>query len=179
MRIVQVGSMIKELQDIALDIFLLCLRQQIQLDVSWVPRDCNSHADFVSKIVNFDDYSVHNDIFLLLEDRWGPHSIDRFACGYNTKLPRFNSRLLQPGTEAVDAFTQDWSSENNWLVPPITLVGRLLSHIRDYKAVASLIVPTWKSAYFWPLLCSDGMHLNFFCKGLVVSPQQTGFVHQR
>ena len=32
MRIVQVGSMIKELQDIALDIFLLCLRQQIQLD---------------------------------------------------------------------------------------------------------------------------------------------------
>ena len=31
-RIVQVGSMIKELQDIALDIFLLCLRQQIQLD---------------------------------------------------------------------------------------------------------------------------------------------------
>ena len=36
-RIVQVGSMIKELQDIALDIFLLCLRQQIQLDVSWVP----------------------------------------------------------------------------------------------------------------------------------------------
>ena len=31
-RIVQVGSMIKKLQDIALDIFLLCLRQQIQLD---------------------------------------------------------------------------------------------------------------------------------------------------
>ena len=68
-RIVQVGSMIKELQDIALDIFLLCLRQQIQLDVSWVPRDCNSYADFVSKMVDLDDYSVHNDIFLLLEDR--------------------------------------------------------------------------------------------------------------
>lgn len=52
-----------------MDIFLLCLRQQIQLDVSWVPRDCNSYADFVSKMVDLDDYSVHNDIFLLLEDR--------------------------------------------------------------------------------------------------------------
>ena len=79
-RIVQVGSMIKELQDIALDIFLLCLRRQIQLNVSWVPRDFNSNADFVSKIFDFDEYSVHNDIFLLLEDRWGSHSIDRFAC---------------------------------------------------------------------------------------------------
>lgn len=45
-------------------------------------------------------------------------SIDRFACDYNTKLPRFNSRFLQPKCEAVDAFFQNWSSENNWLVPP-------------------------------------------------------------
>ena len=170
-RIVQVGSMIKELQDI-LDIFILCLRQQIQLDVSWVPRNCNSYADFVSKIVDLDDYSVHNDIFLLLEDRWGPHSIDRFACSYSTKLPRFNSRFLQPGTEAVDAFTQDCSSENNWLVPPITLVGRLLSHMRDCKAVGSLIVPMWKSAYFWPLLCNDGVRLNFFVKDWLFLPNK-------
>ena len=37
----------------------------------------------------------------------GPNSIDRFACDYNTKLPKFNYRFLKPGTEAVDAFTQD------------------------------------------------------------------------
>ena len=36
------------------------------------------------------------------------NSIDRFAFDYNTKLPTFNSRFLQLGTEAVDAFTQDW-----------------------------------------------------------------------
>ena len=126
----------------------------------------------MSKMVDLDDYSVHNDIFLLLEDRWGPHSIDRFACSYITKLPRFNSRFLQPGTEAVDAFTQDWSSENNWLVPPITLVGRLLSHMRDCKAVGSLIVPMWKSAYFWPLLCNDGVHLNFCVKDWLFLPNK-------
>ena len=137
LRIVQVGSMVKELQDIVLDIFLFSSHRQIQLNISWVPREHNSQADSVSKIVDFDDYSVHDDIFLYLEDRWGPHTVDRFACSYNAKLPRFNSRFLQPGTEAVDAFSQDWSSGNNWLVPPTILVGRLLDHMRDCKAVGS------------------------------------------
>ena len=30
------------------------------------------------------------------------------------------------------------------------------------KAVGTLIVPMWKSSYFWPLLCSDGVHFNSF-----------------
>ena len=156
--------MVKELQDIALDIFLFTARSQIQLDMNWIPRDQNFQADFFSKIVDFDDYSVVDEVFFHLEELWGPHSVDRFACSYNAKLPRFNSRFLQPGIEAVDAFSQDWSSDNNWLVPPTALIGRVLNHMRDCKAVGTLIVPIWKSAQFWPLLCSDGVHLNSFVK---------------
>ena len=126
------------------NILLICSCRQIQLNISW----CRAIV-----IVKSNDYSVYDDI-LFLEDRWGPHSIDRFACDYNTKLPTFNSRFLQPGTEAVDAFTQDWSSENIWLVLPTTLVGRVFSHMSDCKAVA----------YFGPLQCSDGAHFNFFVR---------------
>ena len=54
----------------------------------------------------------------------------------------------------MDAFTQDWSSENIWLVLPTTLVGRVFSHMSDCKAVA----------YFGPLQCSDGAHFNFFVR---------------
>ena len=96
--------------------------------MNWIPRDQNSRQVFFSKIVDFDDYSVIDDVFFRLEELWGPHFVDRFACSYNAKLPRFNSRFLQPGAEAVDAFSQDWSSDNNWLVPPTTLIGRVLSH---------------------------------------------------
>lgn len=163
-RVVQVGSMVKELHDIALDVFLLTSQRNIQLDVNWLPREQNSQADFVRKIINFDDYSVNDEIFLQLDELWGTHSVDRFACSYNSKLPRFNSRVLQPGTEAVDAFSQDWSTENNWLVPPTVLIGRSLSHLRDCKAIGTLIVPMWKSAQFWPLLCDDGVHLNSFVR---------------
>ena len=95
-----------------------------------------------------------------------------FACSYNAKLPRFNSRFLQPGAEAVNAFSQDWSSDNTWLVPPTTLTGRVLCHMRDCKAVGTLIVPMWKSAQFWSLLCSDGVHLNSFVKDCLFLPNR-------
>ena len=57
-----------------------------------------------------------------------------------------------------------WSSDNNWLVPPTTLIGRVLWHMRNCKAVGTLIVPMWKSAQFWSLLGSNGVHLNSFVK---------------
>ena len=139
-RIIRVGSMVKELQDIALNVFLFNSQRRIQLDVIWLPREQNSQADFHSRIVDFDDYSLHDEVFFQLDELWGPHSVDRVACSYNTKLPRFNSRFLQPGTEAVDAFSQDWSSENNWLVPPTIPICRSLSHMRDCMAVGTLIL---------------------------------------
>ena len=114
-RIIQAGSMVKELQDIALNTFFFTSQRHIYLNISWLPRDQNSQADFLSKIVDFDDYSVHDEVFSHLENLWGPHSVVRFASSYNAKLPRFNSRFVQPCTEAVDAFTQDWS--------PVRIIG--------------------------------------------------------
>ena len=87
-RIIQVGSMTDDLQELALDIFLFTFHRHIQLDVVWIPRDQNSKADVFSKTIDFDDYSVHDDVFSHLDGLWGPHSIDRFACCYNNKLPR-------------------------------------------------------------------------------------------
>ena len=95
-RIVRVGSMIEELQELALDIFLFASGHNIRLDLTWIPRDQNSEADRFRKVVDIDDYhSVHDDVFIHLDRLWGPRSIDRFASSYNAKLPRFNSRFLQ------------------------------------------------------------------------------------
>ena len=74
---------------------------------------------------------VHDDVFSHLAGLWGPHTIERFSHCYNTKLLRFNLRFLQPGSKAVDVFSQDWSSDNNCLVPPIAVIGKVLSHMRD------------------------------------------------
>ena len=44
-------------------------------------------ADLISRLINFDDYKL-NVIFQALDELGGPHSVDRFACNYNAKLPR-------------------------------------------------------------------------------------------
>jgi hypothetical protein len=85
---------------------------------------------------------------------WGPFTIDRFANGNNTKLTRFNSKFSDPLTEDVDAFTFDWPRDNNWLVPPVSLIAHTIKHVQLCKTVGTLLVPKWKSAMFWPLLVS-------------------------
>ena len=76
----------------------------------------------------------------------GAHTVDRFACSYNAKLPHFNSRFYQPGAEAVDAFLQTWDFENfenfeNWLVPPVSQVPKVITHLRLCKAEGTLVIP--------------------------------------
>ena len=83
----------------------------------------------------------------MLDVKWGSHSVDRFACCYKNKLARFNSRLYQPGTEAVDAFTSDWKHENNWLLPPVSLIVRVINHLKLCRAEGSIVFPVWKFFY--------------------------------
>ena len=151
-RIVEVGSMKEELQSLALHIFTMCVLNSIRLEVEWIPRSANDRADFLSKIVDYHDWRVRRKYFLLAENKWGPHSVDTFANHENAQLPRFNSRFWCPGTEAVDAFSVPWANENNWVVPPIFLISKVLNHIAASGARGTLVVPAWPSAAFWPMI---------------------------
>ena len=73
----------------------------------------NNFADLVSKLTDYDDWVVSECLFFYLDSEWGLHTIDRFANVDNKKLDRFNSFFWAPGSEAVDAFYQNWAGENN------------------------------------------------------------------
>ena len=77
------------------------------------PRDQNQKADVLSRYGDCDIWSVSDEVFSRLNIEWGPHTIDRFACIYNTKCQRFNSKFWVPGTEAVNSLDQNWSGETN------------------------------------------------------------------
>ena len=149
-RISEVGSMKKDLQSLAIDIFHFCVQNCICLKVQWIPRELNTIADQYSRIFDFDDWSVADRIFHYFNKIWGPFTIDRFANSNNKKLHRFNSRFLDPLSSGIDAFTYDWSVDNNWLVPPVSLIAHTIKHIQLCKA--ELVVPKWKFAIFWPML---------------------------
>lgn len=166
-RIINVGSMKRELQEIALSIFQMCLSFSIFLDVSWVPRNLNVEADAYSKIFDFDDWSVHAEIFNLFNKKWGPYTCDRFADSKNFKVSKFNSQFWTPGSSGVDAFAFDWSEDNNWLVPPIHYVPNVINHMLHYKCLGTLIVPQWKSALFWPIIVNTDGDFEWYIKDYV------------
>ena len=78
--------------------------------------------------------------------------MDRFASDYNTKCIRFNSRWWCRNTEGVNAFSQNWQGENNWIVPPPKLVNKVINKMKTDHAEGTLVIPSWRSAPYWPLL---------------------------
>ena len=106
--IAQKGSKIKELQDISLDIFNCCIRENISFHIQWIPRSENEQADFLSRIIDVDDWDISVDFFNVLKELWGPYSYDRFANMDKAKLPLFSSLYWNPRTSAIDARTCHW-----------------------------------------------------------------------
>ena len=88
-----------------------------------------------------------NGMFLQLIDL----RITKIAKSKNA-IPSFEILVRTCG---VDAFAFDWSDENNWLVPPIGLVSRVINHLCLCNAKGALVVPKWKSVLFWPMIWND------------------------
>ena len=66
------GSRKADLQLLALQAFHICLQFRISLDPKWIPRDLNSRADLISRLIDFDDYELNYAIFQGLDELWGP-----------------------------------------------------------------------------------------------------------
>ena len=126
--ITQKGSRKADRHNLAVNLYYTCRSTGVDLNCKWIPREENHLADQISKCVDYDAWKTTAELFQLLDYEWGPHSIDRFANATNTKTRRFNSQYWNPACEAVDAFTQNWADNINWLVPPVYLVSKAIRH---------------------------------------------------
>lgn len=169
--IVEKGSMRSQLQSIAMDIFGLCFRQGIKLEMFWIPRTENERADYLSKINDPDDWGISMFVFKQLESLWGPYDMDWFASYYNAKVDRFCSRYWNPGSAVMDAFTVSWANKNGWFVPPVYLITRVFLYMKSCKAFGTLIIPEWFSGRYWPFICPDGSGFDPVVKDARYLPQ--------
>lgn len=165
--IISKGSRIPELQILALDIFKCCLKHNISVFITWLPRDQNEQADLLSRVIDIDDWGTSDEFFTFIDNIWGPHTYDRFANYENAKISVFSSKFWNPGTSAVDAFSCQWSTDNNWLVPPVALASQCINHLIACKAQGTLIVPKWTSSAFWPLIFTENMHYRPYVKDVL------------
>lgn len=149
------GSTKLNLQKFAESIYNTCTKNSIKFQISWIARDKNIKADTISKLIDYDDWQTTPEFFRLLNDIWGTFTIDRFADNENRKTKRFNSKYWCPGTSNVDAFTTSWSGEYNYIVPPVYLIPKVITHMKASYCKGVLVVPFWPSAAFWPLLVAS------------------------
>jgi hypothetical protein len=52
----------------------------------------NDKTDFLSCIVDYDDWNISEYIYHIIEFNWGPHEVVWFASDHNFKLKDFYSR---------------------------------------------------------------------------------------
>lgn len=88
-RILMVGSSNPHLQQIAVDIFSICLSFDISLDSRWLSRAENARAELHSRFTDRDDWSLNPMVFQSLDSRRGPHSVDCFSSYLNSQVVRF------------------------------------------------------------------------------------------
>ena len=172
-RILEIGSPKPHLQKIAIQIFEVCVKNDVKISPSRIPRDSNQIADYYSKIVDTDDWSVDNGTFQKICKEFGHPSVDRFADNLNAKVTQFNSKFHCPGSSAVNAFTQDWADASlNWLCPPIKHISSI-NHLRICQARGILIIPQWPSSHFWPIIHSGLSFEHYIKKYLILRPYFT------
>jgi len=83
--IVKSGSTKPHLQILAEKISDLCRKHSIILKVAWIPREINQTADEISKYFDYDDWQTKTSFFNIINQLWGPFTVDRFADNENNK----------------------------------------------------------------------------------------------
>ena len=78
--------------------------------------------------------------------------IDLFASRLNNKVPDYISWLPDPNSVAVDAFTVSWTQKRFYYFPRFIVIGQAIAKIRKDKARGIMIIPYWKSQYWFPVI---------------------------
>ena len=65
------GSLRLGLNELAFELFWFCLERRITIMIEWSPREENSLADELSKLIIPDDWMLQRALFRQLEQRWG------------------------------------------------------------------------------------------------------------
>ncbi len=147
------GGKKRTLDDLARKIWMWCIDRNIWLTVGHVPGATNIEADALSRKFNDDlEWSLNIEVFLSIEQIYGPFDIDLFASRLNHKLDTYVSFRPDPNAVAVDAFSISWSNMTSYIFAPFSTLGMVLRKIVEDTADAVVVAPIWTTQTWWPSL---------------------------
>ena len=150
------------------ELWLLLDTNGIELSVLYIRSEANVWADALSRERDTEEWMLNPDVFDLLQSKFGPHTIDRFASMLTAQLPRYNSRWQDPRCEAVDSLSLDWRGENNYCNPPWTLLAQVAQRLAEQPVPCTVVAPHWPDSDWH--VAMRGM-----CSEMLVFPPSYGF----
>jgi hypothetical protein len=156
----QGGTRSLSLSQLASTIWTNCLQRNLHIQAQHIPGIDNTQADLASRRFYLKNlWKLRPQTFAHLQQLWGPHDVDLFADRTSHLLPQYVSWKLDPHALATDALTIPWTQfKNPYMNPPWNLITLTLQKIREQRLnQATLVVPHWPSAIWYPLLTDMAM----------------------
>ena len=124
-------------------------------------------ADRLSKLTKSptesDAWVVSFWVFEHYNKLWGQFDHDVFVVKTETSPIRKRS-LYRVYPEQKHSNYTIQRNRNNWIVPPIQLIGDTIKQIDSTRCKGALVIPQWKSSYFWPLLFNNSEEMKTWYK---------------
>ena len=152
---------IPELMQIIQPMIKSMLKRRLNIRCTHIPGIENTEADDLSrKFPKLDhDWTLSDEAYQTIVNRWGPMAFDMFASWQNSKLPQYAAWGPDPSSAVTDVLSQPWKNlPFPWyLVPPWPMIPRVVAKLRQefergtpFQSV--LVVPFWKGASWYPCL---------------------------
>ena len=149
------GGKIVTCNEIARKIWEWAIERNIWLVCSHIPGKENTEADKLSRVLNENtEWAMSQNVFDRIRLIFPEIDINLFASHLNNKLDKYVSWFSDPDATHCDAFTMDWSKLNAYAFPPFGLVGNVLRKVQTDHADLIIVVPDWKSQYWFSKMLS-------------------------
>ena len=170
--ILQRGSRVDQIQQLAMDITVTQIRYDIRIIPVWQRRSTLllRIADDGSKSDNTDEWGLSDTHYKFICDKFDIHpSFDLMATSSNTKCEYFYSKLPDAAASGVNVFLQNLSPAVTYFAcPPVKSIIPLMHKLLDQPGLTCLlVVPFWPSASFWALFVDLGRFRPFIKKMFV------------
>lgn len=135
------------------DLLVLCDSLRIGLRASHLAGKDNILADALSRgYLDNGEWELSRTWSDHIFHLFGRPSVDMFATAKNAKLPTFCSRYHDPQAWKTDALVVSWAGLSMYAFPPLGLLRRILTMLRDVEADMLLIAPCWPNQAWFPLI---------------------------
>ena len=164
--------------ELVLDMYELMWECNAVLLFHWRPREFLTEEDSLSKVTERHDFSLHHSTLQHVWNTFGSCNIDVFAADHNSVCERFFTRFNSAASGGWDAFTQDWSGDRCFWLPPFaeTFLSRVIEKIQRDQASGILVIPCWsRQVWVKRLFCQmkAWIKLNRTFPGSVLRPNNS------